>query len=161
MKNCPCCSGKNYDECCGPILKGEVKAATAEALMRSRYTAYATGDLAHLRKTLVPKNQDTYDEEATRTWSSDSEWIGLEIVAKEAGTEKDESGIVEFIAKYQKDGQTIDHHERATFKKIEGIWYFQDGKLVGKEPYIRSTPKIGRNDPCPCGSGKKYKKCCG
>jgi SEC-C motif-containing protein len=80
--------------------------------------------------------------------------------------------MVEFIAIYEVDGQTIDHHEVSQFKKNdEGHWVFVDGEShthkEGENPHqpkpqtvVRSTPKTGRNDPCPCGSGKKFKKCC-
>ena len=54
----------------------------------------------------------------------------------------------------------LEHHERAEFEKIKGEWRFIDGRIIGPEPIRREEPRIGRNDPCPCGSGLKYKKCC-
>ena len=51
--------------------------------------------------------------------------------------------------------------EDAFFRREDGRWYYVDGNVHGQDPYRRETPKIGRNEPCPCGSGKKYKKCCG
>jgi SEC-C motif-containing protein len=82
----------------------------------------------------------------------------LEIVESRGGAD-DTVGEVEFVARYR-DGETIhDHHEKGKFRKHEGCWYFVDGKMVGQKP-LAST-KVGRNDPCPCGSGSKYKKCCG
>ena len=53
------------------------------------------------------------------------------------------------------------HHELAEFRKSGDTWYFFDGKMVGPGQFTRETPKVGRNDPCPCGSGRKFKKCCG
>ena len=58
-------------------------------------------------------------------------------------------------------GDELAHHEVATFRKVEDRWYFVDGKMAKHETFVRQAPKVGRNDPCPCGSGKKYKKCCG
>ena len=85
----------------------------------------------------------------------------MEIVATEKGTEQDDEGLVEFIARYSVNGTDFEHHERSYFQRIDGEWKFIDGELVKPEPIVRESPKVGRNDPCPCGSGKKYKKCCG
>ena len=65
------------------------------------------------------------------------------------------------MAHYASNGEKVDHNEHSYFKKIDGEWKFIDGKIENLDPYVREEPKIGRNDPCPCGSGKKYKKCCG
>ena len=77
------------------------------------------------------------------------------------GGENDDEGYVEFIAHYSANGQTVEHHEHSYFKRLDGEWKFIDGEIESGVPYVREEPKIGRNDPCPCGSGKKYKKCCG
>ncbi len=161
MTDCPCCSGADYDACCGPMLSGEKKVSTATELMRSRYTAYTKGDLEYIKSTMYPSTRADFDEDSARIWSRDSEWLGLEILSTEAGGEDDSEGTVEFVAKYTQDDEFQDHHEIAKFKREGGRWYFYDGKFVGNEPYVREQPKVGRNDPCPCGSGKKFKKCCG
>jgi len=161
MTDCPCCSGQEFSECCEPIIAGKKKAPTAEALMRSRYSAYATGRLAHLKATLLPKKQDEFDEAAASNWSDDAEWMGLEILSTEDGGADDEKGTVEFVANYELKDKVEAHREIGQFSKVDGSWYYVDGKIVGQEPYKRPHPKIGRNDPCHCGSGKKFKKCCG
>ncbi|MCP4599354.1 MAG: YchJ family protein [Proteobacteria bacterium] len=161
MTDCPCCSGIDFEECCSPILNEKKAAPTAEALMRSRYTAYANGHFEHILRSMHPKHRKEFDEDAARTWSEKSDWQGLEIVSCEAGGEDDTEGVVEFIASYSQDGEQEEHHEIAEFSRVDNKWYFVDGKIVGNEPYIRPEPKVGRNEPCPCGSGKKYKKCCG
>jgi SEC-C motif-containing protein len=159
---CPCGSELEYKDCCEPIINGKKKVLTAEALMRSRYTAYVVGEVEYLGKTLDERGREEFDLEATREWSKDTDWKGLEIIAVEQGGADDDSGIVEFIARYEMDDQLLELHERATFKKSDdGLWQFIDGRVIGRDPYRRETPKVGRNDPCPCGSGKKYKKCCG
>ncbi len=160
-KLCPCCSGLPYADCCKPYLSGEKIAPTAEALMRSRYSAYAEGDIDYLFKTSGEAVQKDFDEESSRTWSKSATWLGMEIVATEAGTAADEDGIVEFVALYSVQDKEFEHHEQATFKKVNGEWRFIDGFIVNPEPIRREEPKVGRNDPCPCGSCKKYKKCCG
>ncbi|MCA8961872.1 MAG: YchJ family protein [Planctomycetes bacterium] len=158
---CPCQSGHPYAECCGPLLSGARLPATAEALMRSRYTAYTRSDLAYLRETLHSKSRDTFDEANTKQWAAKSEWRGLEILRTEHGGEDEEAGTVEFVAKYRNEGNDIDHHEVAEFKREGGVWKFVDGRVMGLDPIRRDSEKVGRNDPCPCGSGKKHKKCCG
>jgi SEC-C motif domain protein len=161
MSDCPCKSGKLLAECCGPILEG-AWAETAEALMRSRYTAYATGNIDHVRETTHPSGLLDFDEESARRWSRGATWKGLEIVNTEAGGAADKRGSVEFIARYEQDDGDAEHHEIASFGRGgDGRWLFIDGKLVGGDTYVRPGPKVGRNDPCPCGSGKKLKKCCG
>jgi SEC-C motif-containing protein len=144
-----------------PFLSGQSKPATAAELMASRYVAYATGAIDYLLETHDPKTRATVDRNAAVSWSKDSEWHGLEIVRTEQGGPTDETGEVEFIARYSRGGGEHVHHELAQFRRIDGRWFFVDGKGIAKPPVIRSGPKIGRNDPCPCGSGKKYKKCCG
>lgn len=158
---CPCGLDALYTECCGPLIKGERHAKTAEALMRSRYSAYTQVEMDYILSTTHPDQREDYDEANSRKWAAESEWYGLEIVSTEAGGEEDNDGVVEFIAKYAQKRMRHSHHERATFSKIEGQWYFEDGEIVAPKPIKRETPKVGRNEPCPCGSGKKFKKCCG
>jgi len=161
MNQCPCQSGKEYDACCGPIIRGDQAAPTAETLMRSRYSAFAKGEIDYLKQSLHPKQRTDYDPDSTRRWAEHSEWLGLEIVDTHDGGENDEEGTVEFIAKYRQKGGTLAHHEIGEFKRSNGIWYYHDGKTVTPGTVRHEGPKVGRNDPCPCGSGKKYKKCCG
>ncbi len=127
--------------------------------MRSRYTAFTLADVDYIEKTTDPSARSSFDRAQTLHWAKQSEWKGLEIVSCEDGGEKDSEGTVEFIARYDFEGASQEHHERAEFRKRDGHWYFVDGKLV-QQPF-RAEVKVGRNDPCTCGSGKKYKKCCG
>lgn len=164
MKNedtCPCKSGKTFGECCGPIISGEKKAETPEALMRARYSSYVTGDVLFLKSSATEEVQAEFDEAASKAWSAAAEWHGLEIISTEKGGPKDNEGVVEFRALYTANGEFCNHHEVSKFVRQGNEWKFADGELVGETPTVREEPKIGRNDPCPCGSGKKYKKCCG
>ena len=102
-----------------------------------------------------------FDGEACREWADASTWSGIDILGTDRGGEDDDEGYVEFMAHYASNGEKVEHHEHSYFKKIDGEWKFIDGKIENLDPYVREEPKIGRNDPCPCGSGKKYKKCCG
>ncbi len=158
---CPCGTGNEYEACCGLLIDGGKAPATAEALMRSRYTAYTKGKVDYLESTLHPRRKKGFEAEHVKRWSRDAQWQGLRVVSTEGGLETDESGTVEFVARYVLKGESIEHHERAEFHRVQGRWYFFDGKMVGTEQVRRTEPKVGRNDPCTCGSGKKYKKCCG
>lgn len=160
MDLCPCGSNAAYDACCRPIIRGERPAATAEQLMRSRYSAYVKREFPHLFASLHPDHRADYDEKASKTWAEHAEWHGIRIVNTVQGGPDDNEGQVEFIVSYSENGFRQEHHERSTFKKEKGAWYFTTGKTMPK-PVARALPKTGRNDPCPCGSGKKYKKCCG
>ena len=158
---CPCASGLTYGACCGALHSGRAKATTAEALMRARYCAYATGNVDFLYLSSGPQARMEFDRDECMSWSKSAEWGGLEITAKEGGGPDDSAGTVEFTAKYSVKGRECVHREKAKFEKVDGEWRFIDGDIEGHTPLHRETPKIGRNDPCPCGSGKKYKKCCG
>ncbi|MGL5176107.1 MAG: YchJ family protein [Cetobacterium sp.] len=132
---------------------------TAEELMRARYNAFETGNIEFIVDTHHPDSKSDMDVEETKKWALNSEWLGLEIVSTEGGKEEDSEGIVEFKAFYKENGQDVVHHEKSQFLKVDGQWmYFGWLPLQGT---IVKEEKIGRNDPCLCGSGKKFKKCCG
>ncbi len=158
---CPCGSGLPYEACCEPLINGTGNAATPEELMRSRYCAYVLQNIPYLARTLHPSQRNDYDEDGAARWSRESQWLGLEIISASGASPGDQTGTVEFKVHYIRDGMTLVHHELSEFRRSDGTWYFYDGKLVGAPQIRRATPKVGRNDPCPCGSGRKYKKCCG
>ena len=161
MSDCPCGSGQAYSECCEPIIRGERAAETPEKVMRARYSAYAKVETDYLLVSLHPDKRDDHDPENTQRWADNAEWHGLEIIKTVDGGPEDYEGDVEFRASYTHKGGREIHHELAHFKKDEDIWYYVEGEPVKPETFVREGPKIGRNDPCPCGSGKKYKHCCG
>ncbi len=158
---CPCDSGKTYKTCCEPFISGAKDAETAEQLMRARYSAYTQVEMNFIEKTHDPKTLAQTDMESNRKWAESTKWTGLEILETQQGGPHDEVGAVTFTAKFETDEGIQEHHELSLFRKHEGKWYFVDASDPTKQPVVRSEPKIGRNDPCPCGSGKKYKKCCG
>ena len=160
MKKCPCGSGRSYSDCCKPYISGKAKAPTAEALMRSRYSAYAEHEIDYIINSCVQRGKEDIDYKSTREWSEKSQWLGLEIINCEKGSITDTEGTVEFKAKYEQNGLKEVHHETARFTKKDGAWLYSGGRVT-PNTVVRSTPKTGRNDPCPCGSGKKYKFCCG
>lgn len=160
MSLCPCGSNRELEECCRPIIKGSRRAQTAVELMKARYVAYTTGDVNFIISSHDPETRENVSKEATEEWSRSARWLGIEILSTIGGGPDDDDGVVEFVASFELEGKKINHHEKSYFKKINGNWFFVDGQIV-PETYVRSAPKVGRNDPCPCGSGKKYKFCCG
>ena len=128
---CPCGSGQNFNLCCEPCLSGISPARTAEALMRSRYTAYVTKDECYLlsswhestRPAVLGIEQDTV------------KWLGLKLVATQAGREGDETGSVEFVARYKLNGKAHRLHERSRFVKQQGCWFY-----VGAEKLPAASP---------------------
>jgi SEC-C motif-containing protein len=160
MRDCPCTSGNDYDSCCGPFLAGEAQPETALQLMRSRYTAFTEKNLEYVVATHDPATRDEVDEEATRRWIDEAEWEGLTVVSTEAGEAGDDSGRVRFVAEFHQDRKHQSHKEDASFRRIDGRWFYADSRF-GFDPVRREEPKLRRNAPCPCGSGRKHKLCHG
>jgi SEC-C motif-containing protein len=142
------------------LITGSQTAETAEALMRARYSAYVKEAVNFILDTTHPDQRDQYTEGGIRRWARNSEWRGLTILDTEKGEPEDDTGTVEFVAEYSEKGRRNRHHEIAQFRRQEGAWYFYDGQAPTPKTVVRTSPKVGRNDPCPCGSGRKYKKCC-
>ncbi len=161
MDLCPCGSNVAYGACCRPLIEGRQPAKTAEQLMRSRYSAYVKKEMAHLYNTLHPDHRAGYDEKNSRAWAESAQWHTFEVVETKGGKAEDREGKVEFIVTYSQNGVKTEHHELSSFKKEGDTWYFTTGRNMPKQSVNAATPKIGRNDPCSCGSGKKFKKCCG
>ena len=159
MKKCPCDSGSAFADCCEPYLKGLLNAPTAEALMRSRYSAYVEHTIDYIIDTCTHDDKETIDVKQTKDWSEKSTWLGLKIYSTEKGGVDDTEGMVEFEASYEMGGLKDSHHEKANFVKRDGRWLYDQGSVEAKT-IVRTAPKVGRNEPCPCGSGKKYKHCC-
>jgi SEC-C motif domain protein len=172
--SCPCGSPNDFKECCEPFLLGTALPETAEQLMRSRYTAFTKADLDYIKKTLAPESLKDFDAAATKKWAEEAKWKKLKIISTKNGMASDSKGIVEFCAFYEFDGEDIQLHEVSQFRKEKnGQWLFIDGDAHTHpgsenveqahkklETFVRTEAKVGRNDPCTCGSGKKYKKCC-
>ena len=120
--------------------------------MRSRYTAFATGEVAYLIATHHPSKRQADDEHVLRVSLRDTEWLSLRVLA--VPQTHGNHGIVEFVAFYRNKGKIGQLHERSTFVREAGQWCYLDG--------LRLPPvAMGRNDPCWCGSGRKLKQCHG
>ncbi|QIS15269.1 hypothetical protein F5544_37205 [Nocardia arthritidis] len=124
MDMCPCRRGERFDECCGPILAGERDAPTAEALMRSRYTAFAVGDAEYLKRSWHPRTRPR-----ELTLDPGQRWLFLEIVRTERGGPFDDAGTVEFVAHYRSGGGRGELHETSRFVRVDGAWTYLDGAI--------------------------------
>lgn len=120
--------------------------------MRSRYVAFVRGERDYLLATWHPSTRPEHLQLDTG-----ARWFGLQIIDVQDGGPEDDEGWVEFVAQFRGNDRLQCLHERSRFVREAGRWLYVDGE-------IRPQPeghKIGRNAPCPCGSGKKYKRCCG
>lgn len=121
---CPCGSNLTYETCCGVFHTSEQTAPTAQALMRSRYSAFAKHQIDHLKQTTWPPYQKHFDEAGYLTRAKDSIWLGLQILDSEDGKESDTKGTVTFIAKSMLNGKLVEQREKSFFKKKNGVWYY-------------------------------------
>jgi SEC-C motif-containing protein len=140
---CPC-GGGLYASCCGPRHDGAAPAPTAEALMRSRYSAFVLRLPNYLAATQRAPMEGALDDKV--------HWLGLTVHAAK-GSADDTTGEVEFSARYLAGGRLCTLREVSAFERDAGRWLYLDGKTQ------HSEEKLERNAPCPCGSGKKYKSC--
>jgi SEC-C motif domain protein len=179
---CPCGSQRRFAYCCQPLLQGDRTAPTAEALMRSRYSAFATGQIDYLLTTQALQDESSAHDSHQRERQALSqtiqsvEWVGLSVIATQKGKAADTVGFVEFVAAFQSRQPKLSNllerptekptertpterpieqlHERSRFEKRAGCWQYVGGDIL--PPY---QPK--RTEPCWCGSGKKFKQCHG
>ena len=147
---CPCFSGKLYTECCELVHKGKTEVLDVEQVVRARYTAFCYGDIGYLVDTLHPKNRRLGDSFALSKRIKRTKRVGLKIIGSER--EDDVVSYVDFVAFHIDQGLIAQQHERSRFAFVNDKWYYFDGEQL---PPI----KLERNEPCFCGSGKKYKKC--
>jgi len=147
---CYCCSGKTFTECCAPYLLQHQVAINCEALMRSRYSAYCMANSTYLVDTLHPSQHSAHSKDEITAFANSVHFCRLQIKAAHQTADR---GQVSFAA-YFLHGQKLDVIEEVSDFVLLDRWYYHSGKLTAAEP-----TKIGRNDSCPCGSGKKFKQC--
>ncbi len=149
MSPCYCGSGQPFERCCQAIILNHAQAHTAEQLMRARYSAHCTLDVAFILASWHPQSRQQQDAGAIEAFCRQNQWLGLEVIAHQVLSPQE--ARVTFVARYRDEqGQARFHLEDSRFLREEGLWYYHSA----------SYPEPQRNDPCPCGSGKKYKRCC-
>lgn len=173
-KPCFCSSGKSFADCCQPLLLGKSIAQSPEQLMRSRYSAFCTGNIDYLIATHHPTKHKSDDSTRLARSIAETEWLGVRVLDSSSVRDSRQRGFVEFVAFYREkhfstergpeksellaqaarlsSKQPSQLHEKSEFIFEDGRWYYVQGLSL---PPIRIT----RNDPCWCGSGKKFKQC--
>lgn len=167
---CPCGSDKKFSQCCELIISGKSKADTPEQLMRSRYSAYATNNAQYIFDTYALKSKQAQSIEEISAWAETTTWLSLEVSSCDPlSNEKSSNSIltsdlstfqslptVEFNAMYLVSNTLWKMSETSRFVKEHDQWRYLNGDIT-EHNKIR---EIKRNDLCPCGSEKKFKKCC-
>jgi SEC-C motif domain protein len=163
---CPCGSKKSYDECCLPIVAKNQLAQSPEQLMRSRYTAYSQNMATYIFNTYAKTSQSDQSIDEIAEWGESCRWVKLIIhnvsqVECDTYTSQQNLPTVHFSAFYLIKDTLFELSERSRFIKEstnhdKKEWRYLDGEIFKHEEILR----IKRNDSCPCGSGKKFKKCC-
>ena len=160
-EQCLCGSRQPYSDCCGSYLAGESTAPTAEALMRSRYSAFCQGNIDYLLSTGDPNAAKADERLALTRTVKHTRWLNLLIVKTQQGMPKDKTGIVEFVAAYQPvasllslgpAGTPSQLHEKSRFKKVNSCWRYVGGDIL--LPYRPKPAQL-----CWCGSRKAFKHC--
>ena len=142
---CICSNDKDFTECCEPIITKKRAPKTAEELMRSRYSAYVLANSEYLIYSSAKENRYADDVALIEEFSNSVKWLKLDVLHVE--TEQ-----VEFKAYYRDNAGIQVLHEKSNFIIENSLWKYKDGTLYNS--------KVERNESCPCGSGKKFKKCC-
>jgi SEC-C motif domain protein len=128
---CPCASKKTYVRCCGPFIEGARLPATAEQLMRSRFSAYALGKVDYLIATRCADKRDAENREELATYCKSVQCMGLKIATTLKGGPEDTEGVVTFHASLQANGRRSLHIETSTFAREDGRWVYVDGVVKG------------------------------
>ena len=119
---CPCGLGEPFANCCAPLHADKRRTATAEQLMRSRYSAFAVGDTAYLLKTWHPSTRP-----AELDLDPEQSWTRLDILDHTGGGPFDSEGTVHFRAHYQLHGQAGSLTENSRFRRTDKTWFYIDG----------------------------------
>lgn len=143
---CPCGSQKTYRDCCGIYHTGAQKPATPEALMRARYSAYTLAKIDFIVATMRGNAAQGFDVVDAERWAKQVNWLKLTVLG--TSQQNNTKNTVTFLVQYALNGKEKFLFEKSLFEKMNDQWYYTEGL----------SPSIGRNDACPCGCGKKYKK---
>lgn len=159
MIGCACGSGQDFERCCGRYIGGE-HAPTPEALMRARYVAFKIGNLDFIEDTCTEEGLQSLNRIEMEKALPDTQFQGFELRSTSGGADNDDEGSVHFAFRYKFGGKEMSQAEIAHFRRVDGKWLYDYSEVNPKSAPVRVV-SVGRNDPCPCGSGKKFKKCCG
>jgi SEC-C motif-containing protein len=154
IKHCTCGNELTFEVCCKPIIDGKVAAKNAEILMRSRFSAYSLKNYQYILQTYILAQRSKLTISELADSAQDTQWLSLQVIAHHSQAN---TAQVEFKAFYQIHNSYYVMHEISDFVFEAGTWLYADG-VIKKDSGELSQE---RNSQCLCGSGKKYKKCCG
>lgn len=157
--NCYCGNEKSYDACCKPLHEGKLKPPTPESLMRSRFSAYKLSLIDYLEATHHPKYHWQDERKGIEESCKNNTWDSLKVFKSEVDKKQKHLGKVAFAAYYSSNSASHVLCEFSNFILENEQWYYTDGIHAENESELAKLCGINRNDPCWCGSGKKYKKC--
>ena len=157
MTSCPCTPTSSFDKCCGPFIVDGLVAPTPETVVRSRYSAFVMRSLDYIDQTHAPEICDDFNRAEAERIAEDVDWHGLEIV----GTTSRGDGVeVEYIVRIRQSNRIVAKSSVSRFRQEDGRWLLVSSR-AGQKVSAQRFLTAGRNDPCTCNSGKKFKKCCG
>ncbi|CAM4397525.1 YchJ family protein [Pseudoalteromonas ostreae] len=148
---CLCGSEQSYSDCCEKLHLGNRQATSPEQLMRSRFVAYALKNAKYIYQTYAQEKQAENPIKEIADFANSCRFIKLTVFSAD---QQEHTGCVEFCVSYFYQNLFCQLHEKSSFIKEDGQWRYLDGEI-----FPIADIKIKRNDECPCGSGKKYKKC--
>lgn len=151
---CYCGSGHPFADCCQPLLNGLRQAQSCEQLMRSRYSAFCHGQAGYLHQSCVPALREAQSVAALQPFIEQTHFTRLQLLSASPADPASDHGFVEFQVYFIQDNQLHSFQEHSLFERLQGQWYYASGRLTDFP-----SRKISRNEPCPCGSGKKFKSC--
>ena len=153
-KNCFCGKTSVFERCCQPIITGKVAAQNAEELMRSRFSAYVIKDYAYILLTYTTEQRGKLTVSELANSAKGTQWLSLQVLSHHSEAD---TAQVEFKAYYQIDQDYYVMHELSDFVRVQKKWLYSTGLIQNDSGEF--SPQ--RNSQCLCGSGKKFKKCCG
>lgn len=163
---CYCGSNAPFGSCCEPLITGIKQAASPEALMRSRYSAYVVGNYDYILNTYASSQRQELSVEELSQASQGTKWLKLVVKKSEKATElplqslppiSETSSTVTFSAYYKVGSDFYKLHECSSFVQEDNAWRYTTGQIFDDSGLLKPQ----RNAPCFCGSGNKFKRCCG
>lgn len=151
---CHCGSKQVYKACCEPFILGLEKPNTAEQLMRSRFSAYVVGAYQYIIDTYHVSSRPAISAESLAQDDLSTHWLNLDVLS---ASHSNKQAYVSFKAISRSDSHFYCLHEKSRFILENGHWFYVDGEMLSETGRL----KPGRNTDCVCGSGKKFKRCCG
>jgi len=121
---CPCGTGKQYKACCGRFIDGQELPPSAEALMRSRYTAYSQANIPYIQRTMCGQAAEGFDSITAELWAKEAKWRRLKVLRAFADSSHSDVAYVIFTAYYIWQGKPQSLHETSEFRLIDGRWYY-------------------------------------